>query len=484
MVGYSWNGNRDLLLPNNENYSFDLSQLNALEKKADKFDGFEIGLNTYEDYQDICEALDMGISTFHTRGEILNDKGFDSLERLERNSSIHAALTNFKLSVVEPSLIVKPKNNSYNAGYAKDMLEFILDEMEGTTEDLAFDLMSAILPGYSLSEIVYTFIKYEKETIKGLKSVKNKKPGLYGYYLDAYDNILAVRNLLNPEIALPKNKFILYSFLRKHGNPYGFPYFDILYPIYRAINELFKYLIIGSAKWANPSLVIYVPNGKLSKEDQNAVKTFANQITQSSVSSLPESMKAQILEIARSGQNPIIEMLHYLISEVEKVLLLNDLTVSQSTGGGTRAETNSKISEGKKPLIRYTRKNIQGTLNEQLVRRILRQNLDPDEFPVSIFPTLIFNDQEKETRNAFVSMVGTLTDKGYVNPNSRTDRAWVRDGVEAPREDNKDPNTNDIINSENTAKENENKPTSGKESNTVVDIDSYEYWQRNIRKAS
>jgi phage gp29-like protein len=480
MVSYGWSGNNGILLPKEGNYYFDVSQLNSLEKKVDKFAGIEIGLNTYENYQEICESLDMGISTYHTRGEILNDKGFDSLERLERNTSIHAALTNFKLSVVEPSLIVKPKNNSYNAGYAKDMLEFILDEMEGTTEDLAFDLMSAILPGYSISELVYTFLKYEKETIKGLRAVKNKKPGLYGFYIDAYDNIQAVRNLLNPEIALPKNKFILYAFLKKHGNPYGFAYFDILYPVYRAINELFKYLIIGSAKWANPSMVIYVPNGKLSPEDQSAVKTFANQITQSSVSSLPESMKATILEIARSGQNPIIEMLHYLISEVEKVLLLNDLTVSQSTGGGTRAETDSKIAAGKEPLIRYTRKNLQGVLNEQLVRRVLRQNLDPDEFPVSIFPTLMFNVQEKETRNAFVSMVGTLTDKGYVNPASRTDRAWVRDGVEAPREDGKNAGTDDIIKPEENQIDTDK---SEKDTKAVLQIDSYEYWKKHIKKA-
>ncbi len=440
-IGFSWNNNL------NNHYGLNLKELKELDKKVEKFPGMEIGLNTYEDFLEFSEALDTGIYTYHTRGEILNDKGFASLERLERNSSIYAALTNFKLTVVEPSLMVKARDTSYKAGYAKDLLEYVISEMEGTIEDVAFDLMSAILPGYALSEIVYNFSEYEGKTIKGVRAIKNKKPGLYGFYLDEYDNILAVKSLISGDRALPKDKFIIYSFMSKHGNPYGFPLFDILYPLYRAINELIKFLIVGAGKWANPSLVIYVPDGKLSAEDQNAVKTFAKQITQSSVSSLPKSMEAKILEIANRAQNPIIEMLRFFISEVEKTLLLNDLTVSQSSGGGTRAETDSKIEAGKKPLIRYTRKKLQGILNEQFVRRIMKQNLDPNEFPVTLYPTLVFNDQEKEAQTSFVNKVTMLTQNGYLNNKSKTDRNFVRDGIEAPREDDI-PENEDSINVE------------------------------------
>ncbi len=431
-IGYSWNKSPEIKDPT---YNFDVKTLDSIQKKVDKFAGLEIGLNAYSDYNELSESLDTGIYTSHTRGEILNDKGFITLERLERNSSIYAALTNFKLSVVEPKLMVKAADSSYSAGYAKDIMEFILSEMQGNIRDVAFDLMSAILPGYALSEIVYEFKEYEGKTIKGLRAVKNKKPGLYGFYLDPYDNIRAVRSLIGADTPLPVNKFVIYSFMSKHGNPYGFPLFDVLYPLYRAINELIKFLIVGAGKWANPSLVIYVPDGKLSAEDQNAVKTFAKQITQSSVSSLPKSMEAKILEIASRSQNPIIEMLRFFISEVEKVLLLNDLTVSQSSGGGTRAETDSKIKAGKQPLIGYTRTNLESALNEQLVRRVLKQNLDPSDFPITKYPTLVFNDQEKETRASFVSMVSTLTQAGYLRNDSKTDRTFVRDGIEAPRED-------------------------------------------------
>lgn len=451
-TGFSWSNNSTIT----PNYGLNVKELNELEKKTEKFPGMEIGLNTYEDFLEFSEALDTGIYTYHTRGEILNDKGFPALERLERNSSIYAALTNFKLSVVEPSLMVKARDTSYKAGYAKDLLEYILSEMEGTIEDVVYDLMSSILPGYALSEIVYNLTEYDGKIIKGIRAIKNKKPGLYGFYLDAFDNILAVKSLIGNDRPLPKDKFIIYSFMSKHGNPYGFSMFDVLYPIYRAMNELIKYLIVGAGKWANPSLVIYVPDGKLSPEDRTAVKTFAQQITQSSVSSLPQSMKTEILEIANRSQNPIIEMLRFFISEAEKTLLLNDLTVSQSSGGGTRAETDSKIEAGKKPLIRYTRKKLQGILNEQLVRRVMKQNLDPNEFPVTVYPTLVFNDQEKEAQSAFVNKVVLLTQSGYLNNKSQTDRNFVRDGVEAPREDdipeeevNNDPNSNTDINNSN-----------------------------------
>jgi len=431
--GYSWTSRGSWLSsgqPDNP-YSdpitsryYNPEALKQVNKDIEKMPELEVGLNTYSNLQEYTEALDFGIYTFHTRGEILNKKGFQCLERLERNSSIYAATNNFKLSVIQPRIIVREKDKSYKAGLLKHFMEYNLAEMQDTIENACYDILSAIMPGYSISEKVFITDRFEGSIIKRLKAIKSKKPGLYAFYIDAFDNIQAVKSLVSSDLALPKEKFILYSFLPKHGNPYGFPLFDVLYPLFFAINELQKFMLISAAKFATPSLVFKLPNGA-SDSVKDAVRQFARNMTQSSVGTLPESVKHDILDITNKSGNPYPDLLYYFISEVEKVLLLNDLTVSQGRRYGTRAETSSKIEEGKKPLVMYTRRQLEDTLKEQLTRPLLRYNFDPNEFPTSIYPELIFDDSTHGEREIFVSMVKDLTEKGYMNPEK--DSNYVRE---------------------------------------------------------
>lgn len=428
-IGYGWKQNSSL----STEYYFDPKELKQVENAVYKNPDIEIGLNTYSNLQQYGENLDNGIYTYHTRGEILNKKGFSVLERLERNSSVYAATNNFKLSVVEPKMIVKAANKSYNAGLLKEFIELNLAEMEGTINDCCYDILSALLPGYSITEKVYQSFEYERNTKKIIKSFKNKKAGLYAFYIDAFDNIQAVRSLIGNDTPLPKEKFIIYPFLKKNGNPYGFPLFDVLYPLYFAINELQKFMLIGAAKFSNPSVVVSVPNGA-SDAVLEAIQEFAEDLTQSSITTLPESVKANILDVTNKSRNPYIDLLKYFISEIEKVLLLNDLTVSQSGKYGTRSESSVKVEQGKLPLVRYTRRSLEDTLKEQFIKPTIRYNFDQYEFPSSIYPSLIFNDENKADKQIFVSMVSDLTDKGYMTP--QEDKEWVMEATfeEAPRD--------------------------------------------------
>lgn len=428
-IGYGWKENSSLT----QDYYFNPKELKQVENAIYRNPDIEIGLNTYNNIQQYGENLDTGIYTYHTRGEILNLKSFSTLERLERNSSIYAATNNFKLSVIEPKVIVKAANKSYNAGLLKEFIEFNLAEMEGTINDACYDILSALLPGYSITEKVYQTATFEGEYKKIIKAFKSKKAGLYSFYIDAFDNIQAVRSLIGNDAPLPKEKFIIYSFLKKNGNPYGFPLFDVLYPLYFAINELQKFMLIGAAKFSNPSVVISVPNGA-SDAVLSAVSAFASDLTQSSVATLPESVKAGILDITNKSRNPYIDLLKYFISEIEKVLLLNDLTVSQSGKYGSRAESSVKVEQGKLPLVRYTRRNLEDTFKEQFIKSTIKYNFNAEEFPTSIYPSLLFNDENKADKQIFVSMVSDLTDKGYMNAES--DKEWVMETVfeEAPKE--------------------------------------------------
>lgn len=413
-----------------QNFAPQLKQVSEIKKDIKKNPSLELARNSFSPISSFYENLDYGIYTYHTRGQILNEKGFATLEKLEKNSSIYASLTNFKVSVVAPRFIVKQADDSDKSKYLKDFIDCVLSEMNGTLEDSILGVLSAIIPGYSISEKVFKNIEFDNKIKIGLESIKSKKAGLYGFLLDQFDNILAIHSLID-FIALPVEKFIVFNWLKLNNNPYGFPLFDVLYPLYYSINELQKMMLIGASRFANPSTVVTVPDGA-SDIDVSYAKDFIKNISQSSAGILPESVKAMLLEISNRSQQPFIEMLHYLISEVEKVILLNDLTVSQSKGGGTRAETQAKISEGKEPLILYTRRILEDVIFEQLIKQLIEINFDKSEFPINFYPKICFNDEIKEDREQFVNIIEKLTNLGYINASDEIDRNWVRQVIEAP----------------------------------------------------
>jgi phage gp29-like protein len=422
MLGYSSNWKYGTSLIEREPI-FSEQDLDALEKEVKRNPEIEIGLNTYPEYTEPTEPLDTGIDVYHSRDEVLREKHFSTLERLERNSSVYAATNNFKLSVVEPQIISIAADKSYEAERAKYYLDYAISEMDGNLNDACYDISSAILPGYSVTEKIFKVSRIEKRLMANFKALKNKKPGLYAFHLDEFDNILSVVSLLLGNRSLPKEKFIIYSFLKKHGNPYGTALFGVIYPLYYAINELQKFMLIGSAKFANPSIVVTMPLGA-SDAVKEAVKLFAKKITQTSVGILPETVKAGILDTINKSRNPYLDLLRYFIAEIEKAVLLNDSTITQSDKYGTRAETKEKIAQGKLPLVRYMRRSLEETLKEQLIRPWARYNFTPEELPVNKLPILKFNDDDQGKRNSFISNIKELKGMGYMKD---SDSAWVRE---------------------------------------------------------
>jgi len=390
----------------------------------------ELGVNTVFDIDGYREVLDYGVG-YSGRSSLLSLKGFSVLEKLERNSVIYSALNNFKLSVIEPKVLVKPGSKSDRALLLKSFLELNLSKLAGSINKFCYGLLDAVLVGYSLAEKVYYYDNWEGVTKVFLRSLKLKRPGLYSLKLDSFDNIECVVRLVDG-VELPKEKFIVFNFLENRGNPYGFALFDVLYPLYFAMNELQKLMLLGASKFTNPSVVLYVPEA-VSDDGISKVKLFAENIVKSNIGILPERIKAELLDITNKSRNPYIDLLNFFAREIEKVLLLNDLTVSQGDRYGTRAEASVKVEQGKMPLVRYSRRILEDCLFEQLVVPLMRYNFDSDVYGIEDYPRLVFSDNDSAERSNLLSIVEVLTKLGYLDVSS--DKDWIKESlISVPKE--------------------------------------------------
>jgi hypothetical protein len=393
----------------------------------------ELGsLKSYTNLSGYEEALDSGSSLYHTRSNLLHLKGWELLEKLERNSVVYSALNNFKLSVIEPEMIVKHTDKSDKGLYLKSFLEDNVFTLCGNLNQICYSILDGVLCGHSISEKIFKYQVWDNKVYLFLKNIKTKKAGMYSFKLDDFDNTLSVIRLVDYK-ELPKEKFIIFQFLPNKGNPYGFALFDVLYPLYFALNELQKLMLLGASKFSNPSVVLYIPDG-VNETASEQIKTFARNIAQSNIGVLPDRIKAEMLDITNKSRNPYIDLLNFFSREIEKVLLLNDLTVSQGDRYGTRAEASVKVEQGKMPLVRYTRRILEEVLFEQVIVPLLRYNFDEREFPVHLYPKIVFKESNTLEKVNLLNTVSELTKLGYLSPEN--DKEWVLENIlsQSPRE--------------------------------------------------
>ncbi len=455
-IGYSLGANFLIDANTNKNKGLDAfynpNDIVKIEKIAKDNPTYELALDNEFGY--ISQVLDHGLSPYYNRSKVLNSKGYAVIEEVvEQDDQVIASLEKLKLSVMQLKIRpVKPKKLKPELNEVADYLllfwELVLDEIQGTIEDSLYELDSdRIIYGHAFSEKNWKYCDngdYKGKLI--LDNIKNKKPGVFQFDLDAFANILAITDLAHG-IALPKEKFLYSTWKKRHSDPYGKGLAPTLYPLCYAKQQLLKIMLVGAGKWANPSTVVYLPTG--GDAEVAAAETFANQLQSSSCASIPTGYKAELLEIANRSQNPCIEIIAYLNTAIARTIESTAATTNENSNGhGSRADSSVKAKSSKIHEL-YLIRSDEDLLKEQLVRPVTRMNFDIDKFPLAAYPNLEFNPIDEEDKTSLVTRLKTIYDMGFLDDNNPDHRTYVQaiDEIPDDSEQHKIDNEKDDIDS-------------------------------------
>lgn len=430
----------------NQAYNFNSSQISSLlavESEVKKNPTIELGLDT--NYNQITQALDYGQMYYYDRTPILNEKSFADIEKIVlTDPQVIASLDRKRLAVLQLGWSIKPANEDPKAIELKEFIEYNLKSMTGTIEDALFQLYSSIVFGYSLSEINFRYCNSDKFKNKlVLKDIKNKNTGVYQFNLDPFGNVLAITNLYNLNQPLPKDKFIWVSWKPRYSNPYGYGLADTLYYLCYAKKQLFKNSLIGSGKWANPSLYIELPENP-SDAEIDAAKMFAYEIQNSSAGVLPAPLKAQLLEIANRSQNPNLEIMSFINDEIAKCINLSSAGTTSNEGKSSYASkqielTSSLIDEN------YMIGLSEDIINEKLIKLLCGVNYNVKAYPQELYPSFVFNPILSEEKSGLIDRLDKLNSMGFLDATSENDREFVRNIDGLPKESELIDNESDFI---------------------------------------
>lgn len=383
------------------------------------------------------DTIDYGIYGYPTRGEVLQLEGMAEAERIFRDPQVRACFNTLIFSILQKDFNIVAAGNSRKSVELKAFIDYCLSQIQGNIQDVFYELMaSGIHYGYAFSEKVFKYAesgKFEGKLI--WKAIKNKRPGLNSFKMDDFDNITGIENLIsfgNKE-TLPVEKFVIFTFLKLFGSPYGQDLFSSLHKFVYSKNHLIQQMLIANAKFASETVGVKIPKSDIDDPESVAyAQSMAEAVQGGNALAYPDGLEITLWGGQRAGTCPYIPRIQMLDSQIALTILGNDLTTTQSQGGGTHAETKQKFKVTS-IYSGYLQKYIEEVFNEQLLKDIISWNFDPVAYPVDIYPTCGFSETIEEDQKEVAETLKIHIDNEVLRPQERVnDEIYYREKAKLP----------------------------------------------------
>ena len=431
----------------------------------------------------VNESLLYGQNTFskYNPDTLVGRKGLLAYDKMRIDDTVKSSLILKKYAVLAPNFRIVPASDEQQDIDVANYLEYCFDHMEGSIYDSILQILTALDFGYSITEINFeTFDDGEFEGMIGLKSLKTKYPHYYQFEVDAYSNIKKnglIYNVGGTEKKLPLDKFVIYSYQKEFGNPYGNSDLRCAYRGYWSKDVLIKFWNIYLERFAMPTVV-----GQYASNDSGSVNNLRNILdnlsAKTSISHRMGEFDLSLLESSRNSTQEYQAALNFYNKMIARSILIPDRLFAE---GETGAYAQSKIHfDVFLWVVEKLRQDIEEiVMKEQLVRRLINYNFKN----VKKLPSFKFNPLTDEQKLALNSMFIDAVSKGVITKNDE-DENYIRESLNFPlkrdseiKEDKETPDpieeeeTDEVETEEVEVEEKEEEVTTEQKDNAISDID-------------
>lgn len=179
-----------------------------------------------------------------------------------------------------------------------------------------------------------------------------------------------------PGHALPRDKFVVFTFDSRHDLPYGNGLCQKAYWYYWFKKNNLKFWVIFNEKYGSPTVVGKYRTGA-SEEERDRLLEVIDSLQNDTGVVVPESMVIELLEARRSGTiNTYRELADWCNDEISKIVLGGTLTTSEGRRSGSYAL--GKVHEAvRNEYVESDARALMEVVNAQLVRPLVAFNFGP-----------------------------------------------------------------------------------------------------------
>lgn len=321
-----------------------------------------------------------------------------SREILEKNADIMQALSTRKNAVIGCGWRLEPGDDSDAARRAADELQSVLRECGGdgsdAFDDLLEDLLGALLPGFAVSEILWT----AGGGLHGFHHIAQK----HFTFVDGFEPRLVTSD--NPRGVEIDRKRIIFHRVRFHG---GDPVRGgLIRPLawlhcFKTVGE--KDLLSFIERHGMPFIAAKVDSGAFERE-KNLVKRLIRNFGSSGGGIFTKNVELQLLECKNNG-DAYFKLLEYLEAAVNKIIL-GQTASSGDSSGLSKGDAQSSVRQD---ILESDCRILQRTINVQLLKPWTDYNFGS----AVASPQLVINCAAPEDSEANANTLKTLYEAGF-----------------------------------------------------------------------
>ncbi len=366
-----------------------------------------VGMNVFRDDSDRYETdasrnlspskID-SILTAALQGDICEQSKL-ALDIEEKNHDISQAMETRKNAVMGVPWSVEPGDDTPAAKKAAEAFKKALDAAGGsngkdTFENLISDMLTAIIPGFSVSEIIWN----PGGGIAGFNYIEQR-------HFTFRDHILKLVTTAEPNgIELQPRKFIVNKYRRRGANIARGGLIRTLAWLHCFQNLNFKDLLSFIERYGMPFVVSKVDQNTWDKE-RNVLKDLIRNFGPNGGGLFTKAVEIELLQAANNTGDVYFRLLEYVGAAITK-LILGQTASSGDSSGLSKGDSQSKVRQD---ILEADCKILEATINAQLAE------------PWNLFnspagtacPKIKFQCKPPEDTQAAATTVKTLYEAGY-----------------------------------------------------------------------
>jgi len=318
---------------------------------------------------------------------------YDLYQEMEdKDGHLYSVLQTRKNGVLSRERKVVAASDSPRDREIADFVAHSLDRIPQFDQALR-DILDALSKGFAVTEIIWSV---EGNRI-GIAALKSRYQGRFAFDLDgclclldesevAQVGILRewqITNLphsnlprwqlANQPRLLPPEKFVVFTFDARHGNPYGNGLCQKAYWYYWFKKNNLKFWVIFNEKFGSPTVVGKYRTGA-SDDERDRLLEVIDSLQNDTGIVIPETMVIELLEAQRSGNvNTYRDLADWCNDEISKIVLGGTLTTSEGRRSGSYAL--GKVHEAvRNEYVAADARALMEVVNRQIVARLMEYN--------------------------------------------------------------------------------------------------------------
>jgi SPP1 gp7 family putative phage head morphogenesis protein len=330
---------------------------------------------------------------------LVSIKGLEIFDKMEHDEQVKVSFDLKKRIILSKGWDVIPASEEEEDIKKADFIKFNFEESyEGVFDNSIAEILSAMQYGFSVTEKLYKILEdKDYKGMIGLRTLKTRPPHSIEFFLE--DNGDIKKDGLKQwqsegQVPLPQDKFIIYSYNSKFGNPYGQSDFRDAYRSWYIKDKLIRFEAIYLERHGNPFMLGKYKRGA-SKDTQDALLNILNRLQTKTSAKVPEDVTIELLEVAKSGEQAFQSSISKHDTKISRAFLLPELLGFTDREGGS-------YSLGKEQfdlfymLVESWQKQVEELINEHLIKFLINFNFENVEvYPKIKFKTLTKIDKTK-----------------------------------------------------------------------------------------